>query len=496
MLPAILLCKYGLQRAQRWSWVFCWTCAAVCLGQMTQRVSVDSAGAEAFARSGEPYRPAISADGRYVAFVSDSALEAADFNFASDIYVHDRQTGATRLVSLDQNLNPFVNASTFAAISGNGRFVAFENPASVYVHDRDADGNGIFDEMCVGCRSTEIVSLDVNGANGGGMRPALSYDGRYVAFVSFAALVPPEPFWDLDEDVFVRDRVAGTTSCVSIDATGLAGDGRSGWSGVPAISPDGRYLAFESFATNLVGVVGISPSGLDVYRYDAHPDGNGNYAPIGTTERVSVDTGDVNGGDNWSGEYGLSISAYGQYVAFQSHATNLYPPFATLPSAVFLRDMANRVTTLVDVTPAGAQENGSAAYPWVCADLSGAFDGRFVTFETTGNDLGPVDNNICQGSPCFDVYMRDMQGATTLLISANALDQAGNDESSFPGWRTPFAGEASPIFGRRPGDCVFQQRQRSDRGRGRHQPGRGRFRPRIAFVVHAGLSPGRRSGDE
>ena len=155
-------------------------------GDLT-RVSVDSAGSQGNGGSGSP---SISQSGRFVAFTSSADnLVAGDTNGAADIFVHDRQTATTTRVSLSSGgAQADQSSDSFVAISGNGRFVAFASEATNLV---SGDTNGVAD-LFVHDRqtgATERISLDSNEAqaNGGSANPSLSADGRFVAFTSSAS---------------------------------------------------------------------------------------------------------------------------------------------------------------------------------------------------------------------------------------------------------------------------------------------------------------------
>src|SRR5439155_1719694 len=207
----------------------------------TERVSVDSAGTQA---NGDSTEVALSADGRFVAFISVAPdLVTGDTNGVADVFVHDRQTGTTERVSVDSAGTQANGASTGVALSADGRFVAFTSvapdlvtgdtngAADVFVHDRQTG-------------TTERVSVDSAGtqANGASFGGAMSADGRYVAFTSAAPdLVAGDTNGAMD--VFVHDRQTGTTERVSVDSAGNQVNGSS-FGG--ALSADGRFVAFTS----------------------------------------------------------------------------------------------------------------------------------------------------------------------------------------------------------------------------------------------------------
>ncbi len=217
-------------------------------GQSTERVSVDSGGAQ-----GNDWSqwPSISADGRYVAFGSNANnLVSGDTNASNDVFVHDRQSGATERVSIDSLGAQGNDVSGSSSISADGRYVAFSSSATNLV---SGDTNGWMPDVFVHDRqngTTERVSIDSLGVQGndGSHNPSISADGRYVAFFSYAnTLVSGDT--NFTSDVFVRDRQSGTTKRVSIDSLGA----QASWhSYFPSTSADGRYVAFYSFANNLV----------------------------------------------------------------------------------------------------------------------------------------------------------------------------------------------------------------------------------------------------
>ena len=264
----------------------------------------------------------ISSDGRYVAFMSNATnLVQPDSNDSWDIFLRDRQTAQTSLVSLAYDGKQANSQSEYPIISTDGRFVAFASDATNIVVE---DTNGYRDVFEYDRLTGETirVSITSNGiqANNGTQAfvISISADGQFVAFPSLATnLVPNDTnnVWD----IFVHNRYNGETSRVSVSSNGTPSD--AGSYGV-SISPDGRYVTFGSNATNLVtdDLNGV----MDVFVFDRQ---------TGQIERVSVAT-DGTQGNEASGftliapdgidlAYGPLISSDGSIIAFMSNASNL-----------------------------------------------------------------------------------------------------------------------------------------------------------------------------
>ena len=373
----------------------------------TERVSISSGGTEA---NGNSYHPGVSSDGRFVAFESDSSNMTADANSTSDIFVRDRSfpfgTRRTDRMSVNSSGAQGNGLSYFSSISADGRHVAFQSSASNLVV---GDTNGVVDvfvrDLLTG--TTERISVDSSGAQGNAdsFWPSISADGRYVAFWSNASnLVPGDT--NGVEDVFVRDRQAGTTERVSVDSSGAQGNNHSYFC---SISADGRAIAFMSLASNLVA--GDGNGTWDVYVRDRQ---------TATTERVSVDS-NGNGGNSDSG--GPSISADGRYVAFHSASTNLVAGDTNGHYDVFLRDRQSGTTERVSVDSSGAQGDSDSYHSSISAD------GEHVAFESYATNLVAGDTNA-RG----DVFRRNLESATTELVSVDSGGVQGNDHSGYDGW--------------------------------------------------------------
>ncbi len=244
----------------------------------------------------------------------------------------------------------------------------------------------------------ELVSVSSNGVPGDSYSydPAISADGRYVTFGSAASnLVSPATD---SYQIFVRDRLTGTTTLASANAGGTQGNSDSY---EPDISAAGRYIAFYSDATDLVSP---ATSGYQIFRRDRQ---------TGTTTLVSANASGVQGNN---GSYEARISADGRYVTFYSHATNLVSP-ATSGQQVFVRDMQTGTTRLVSADAGGIQGNKSSERPRISAD------GRYIIFYSEATNL------VSPATSGQQVFMRDMQTGTTTLVSANASGVQGNAES-------------------------------------------------------------------
>jgi murein DD-endopeptidase MepM/ murein hydrolase activator NlpD len=292
--------------------------------RQTARVSVASDGTG----GGPSTSPSISANGQHVAFGSWAGdLVPNDTNGERDIFVHDRQLGKTTRISISSdgiqgnNSSGEDSDSRRVSSSADGRYVAFSSSASNLVH---GDTNG-YPDIFVHDRQTgetARVSVASDGTQGNGWpgQPSISADGRYVAFSSSANNLVPGDKNDR-QDVFVHDRQTGQTMRVSVSSDGKEGNGASE---EPAISADGRYVAFMSAARNLVP--GDSNGTWDVFVHDRQ---------TGQTTRVSV-AGDGAQANRYSSE--PSISADGRYVAFCSEASNLVPGDTNDAGDVFVHD--------------------------------------------------------------------------------------------------------------------------------------------------------------
>ena len=358
--------------------------------QVTRRISVGPGGQQA---NGDNFEPAISADGRFVVFTSLAFnLVPGDTNGTYDVFVRDRKAQLTRRVSVGPGGQQANDASVAPAISAHGRFVTFFSSASNLVR-----GDTSIYDVFVRDRKLQLtrrVSVGPGGqqSNAESFDPAISAHGRFVAFYSFASnLVRGDT--NNTYDVFVRDRKLQLTRRVSVGPGGQQADD---FSQSPAISADGRFVAFESFASNLVP--GDTNGTWDVFVRDR-------VAQV--TRRVSVGPAgqQTNRGRR---SFSPAISAHGRFVAFDSHAFNLVPGDTNHRLDVFVRDRMAQVTRRVSVGPGGQQANGGSGEPAISAG------GRFVAFWSDASNLVAGDTNDAQ-----DVFVRDRKAQVTHRVSVS-----------------------------------------------------------------------------
>lgn len=363
-------------------------------GRLT-RISVSSRGRQG---NGNSYNPSISADGRYVVYDSFATnLVLDEDRVEGNVFGYDRLTGVTTLISRGLDGRPANAQSGFAVISADGKTVAFESTATNIVSGPQSPSTQIYTwERTTG--AFERISKSYTGDPEPAGNASISADGRYVAFASGASSIVLGKF-NQAADVFVRDRRAQITVRASVNSFGGEGNGKSL---APSISADGRYVAFESIASNLLGT---NPTPQNIPRIPLDPPGNleGEVTDFvsaifvhdlatGRTVRVSV----ASDGTPAAGEsYGASMSGNGRYVAFVSTAPNLVAGRTTQAREVYVHDMTTGVTTRVCEGRQGAD----------CDKLStGASidaDGGRIAFASEATNLVPDDHN-----PDPDIFVR------------------------------------------------------------------------------------------
>ena len=328
----------------------------------------------------------MSGDGQFLVFESSATnLVLGDTNGFPDVFVHDRQTGITELVSVTSSGNPGNDVSGYPSISSNGRHVAFESKSSNLVA---SDTNGTFDvfvrDRLTGV--TELVSVDSYGnqAQGPSWEASISADGNWVAFTTFVALVSGDI--NSNWDVYIHERSTQFTYIASVGIFGVPGNGASD---SPSASGDGRYVAF---VTDVQLVNGDANNFDDIYVRDRNSS---------VTTLASADP---------FGNSGNAISSYpylsgdGRYVAFESQASNLVANDTNGVSDVFIHSLETGLTYIVNPTYA----NGPSRQPSV------SHDGRYVAFDSDASNLVPNDLN-----DAIDAFLRDRLYTETYTTYCN-----------------------------------------------------------------------------
>ncbi len=365
---------------------------------IVERVSVDNSGIQGDAGSIDI---SISEDGRYVAFNSlASNLVPGDTNGASDAFVYDRQTDVIERVSVD-SLGAEASSVVYGGISissSDGRYVSFSSVATNLVA---GDSNGV-EDVFVYDRNTdtvERVSLSSAGVQGGGASdlPSISADGRYVAFRSFATnLVAGDT--NGKADIFVYDRNTDTIERVSLSSAGAQSNQHSL---LPVITSDGRYVAFESTSDNLVP--GHTNGQFDIFVYDRNAD------------TIEVVSDDYLGSQSNNVSLNPQVSSDGTYTVFQSFASDIVSDDTNSTIDIFVYDRNTDTTERVSLSSAGVQGNGPSTIPTISQD------GRYVSFLSAASNLVSDDTN-----GVADIFVFDRQTDTIERVNISSSGEEAN----------------------------------------------------------------------
>ena len=346
--------------------------------------------------------PAVSADGRYVVFASEATNLVTGHETkgrGADVYVRDRQTGVTDLVSVASDGGQANGGSGMVTVSGDGRYVAFESMASNLVPD-DSDGRDLFVRDLQSQTTSWILNAETRSAWGF----ALSSDGRYLSYTSGAPDIVADDT-NSAADVFVLDRQTGTTRRASVGTGGTQAMQGGSWG---SMSADGRFVSFVSASPDLVP--GDTNNCADVFVHDLLSGG---------TTRMSVAS---DGSQVFQHSIDPSISADGRYVAFDSTAADLVAGDTNGVTDVFVHDRMSGATTRVSVDSDGHQVFLASIldsyYGW-SSRLSA--DGRYVVFESSARHLVPGDTN-----GVVDAFVHDLRTGNTARVSVATTGQQAN----------------------------------------------------------------------
>ena len=354
---------------------------------------------------------AISADGRYTTFTIRLGLQPGDTVPEADGWMYDARRGrGERISGSARNTDGHYDS----AVSGDGRFTAFVSDSTDLVKQR-TDGGALSDhrhDVFVYDRErgkTTWVSRDAGKGGRAALSPAISDDGRFVAFASSSTNydVPQDLGSGKDYRIFVYDRKRKKTELASVSDENEVPD-QSAWE--PSISGGGRHVTYYSKATNLAG--GQDERKYDVFRFDLR------------TEETTLVSVPLAGPGARGGSYQPDISADGNLVAFSSLASDLVPADPNgSQQDIFVRDIAAGTTRLVTLPepadPAGADNYSD--FPSISAD------GRYVAFHSAASNLAAGDTN---GE--LDVFRTDLLDGTTELVSMSieAPGRSANADST------------------------------------------------------------------
>ncbi|MXQ13887.1 hypothetical protein GR328_20975, partial [Microvirga makkahensis] len=344
--------------------------------------------------TGNPFDyPSFSADGRYVAFQTAANLTSGDVEFV-DVFRMDLATGALVKISTAADGTGGNQNSTSVQLSADGRYAVFASHATNLGSGGPTSSDIFWKDLVTG-EVRLVSSAQWTGADGNSYAPQISADGRYVLFESSATnLVPGDP---ASQDIFLKDVVTNAIVRVSASASGEGGNASSFNA---QFTPDGRFVVFESRADNLVA--GDTNGDLDVFVKDL------------TTGAISRASTDANGGEGDGDSLNARISADGRYVFFQSDAALV--PGDTGTFDIFRKDLTDGSIVKVSASANGEGGNGNSFFASVSAD------GRYVTFTSQATNLVPGDPSGFPG----DVFLKDLQTGAIARLSVRADGSEGD----------------------------------------------------------------------
>lgn len=330
---------------------------------------------------------------------------------ACDASVNDDDVtvAVTSRASIDSAQVEANGVSATASLSADGRYVAFSSTAT-NLSGQAVTGAGDVFVRDLQSRTTELVSLNPSGAGGNAAssNPSISADGRYVVYQSLATDLVGGVDGNTAADIFLRDRTAGTTERI----TTISGNTvPNGGSTNPSLSADGSFIVFQSVASNLDGVTD-SNSASDIFIW---------IRASGTIERVSLDS---TGGVTDGGSFLASVSSNGRYVAFESAATDVVSNDLNGFKDVFIRDRTLGKNERISVANPIGDANEESGAPSITAD------GGKVAFESKATNLSTAGDSDVNGD--FDVYVRDRGAISTRLVSRSTNGAQGFGPSRKP----------------------------------------------------------------
>ena len=365
-------------------------------------VSCDVAGVAGNAWS---YAPRVVVDGNYVVFHSSSInLDAAATNGSYQVFLKNLATGEITLVSCTAAGVEGDSDSTTASMTKDHRYVVFASDATNLDPAATSGTRQIFRKDLV-TGAIALASCDSTGVEGDdeSRRPRISDNGRYVAFESWATNLGGTGTY---KQVFLKDLSTGTITLVSSNAAGVE-DNYGG--GHPAMTPDGLYIAFQSKGTNILP--GASNGSTQIFRKN-----------LNTGEVVLV-SGNASGFQGNNDSKYATISSNGRYIGFSSYATNLAAGAASGNLQAFMKDLTTGTVTLASCDASGLEADDDMRDPHPCPVSD---DGRFVAFCTDATNLHPAATGTNR-----QIFRKDLLTGEVLLVS---IDDTGSQADAST-WR-------------------------------------------------------------
>ncbi len=310
----------------------------------------------------------------------------------------------TDIISVPNDGSQSNGASSHSSVSGDGRCVVFDSTASNLVENDLNNRRDIF--LYDGNAETiERISmaLESSEANNNCFKPAVNENGRYVVFESYASNLITGDI-NNKKDIFIYDRVNAFMEIISLSESGVQGNGTSSNA---SISSNGRFVVFSSFASNLV--TGDTNSTSDIFVYDRSTRG---------VVRVSVSNEGLQGN---GASTTPAISGDGRFIAFESSADNLVPGDTNNNKDIFVYDIENSIIEILSLTSSGGQSNGTSS------DAAISSDGKFVAFESSAGNLVPDDINGKN-----DIFVYDMETGFLEMVSKSDKGFQGLNTSDNP----------------------------------------------------------------
>ena len=341
----------------------------------------------------------ISSDAKLVVFESAAEnLVEGDSNASNDLFLRNLQTGTVQLISCDSSGAQGNAVSSQASLSADSRFLAFTSQANNFSEtDSSANQDIYIKNLQTGQLVWASATAQNSQSNGDSQHPSLSGNGNLVAFDSLASNLSGIDT-NNKSDIFLKNLKTGELRLISTNQQGAQGNGHSSH---PLLSSDGRWLAFESDASNLV--VGDTNGKRDIFIKDLQ---------TGLIERLNLSS---NGQQDNGNAHLEAMSANGRVLAFSSDGDNLSAGDSNRQRDIFIKNRDKAGVERVSLDSAGQQANGASHD----ADLSS--DGRIVSFSSKASNLSANDNNLSE-----DVFVKDLQTGAIARVSGNTQAQASD----------------------------------------------------------------------